>query len=937
MQIECNKCRNRISYEDTAPKFCSECGESLIQSLTSFQADETIARTPVSDVSDISAVTIPPDQTKQDAKSNQAASMPMENVGPYQLVRKLGQGGMGTVYEAVHTDTGQNVALKLLSPAVRGTEEMVQRFRRESQIAASINHPRSTFVYEAGQHEDQLFITMELMGGGTLKEVVAEDGPLPVGRAVDYLLDMIDGLLVAHNAGIVHRDLKPSNSFVDAEGRIKVGDFGLAKSFLGDSSLTQTGTFMGTPQYAAPEQIRNADVDERTDIYALGGTLFYLLTGRAPFVGNPAQVISSIASDIPPKVNEFAKDIPKPLVKLISQTLEKDPERRPFNLNVMRDGLLPYSTRGAIAADPGRRMAAFFFDSFLTAFVGVIVVMFFSPVLMFLFGMLRIPVDPQVTGSIILLPFVILYYSVCESQWGRTLGKWVFGMRVIDKQGQTPSFLAVFVRALLIPGLSMAVGQAFTLLFVDTTNIVNMNDVMAMSFQSQAFSLLTWVVIVGMVSTARKENGYQCVHGYLSNTRVVRLSGDLESRLLDHFPVTVAACSPNKPSLGEFEVVGRFSSNDGQTTYLGRDKELDRSVWIFDGFAESPISEERRHLTRASRLRIIKQSSDEGRNWYATESVPGIPLMDVLDDPTCQWKSFCPLVRDIAYELSLSEDGDMIPDNISEDHFWLDHTGRVRVLDHLLIASVGNIGSVDAKNPQDKSHTERKIRAAETIIDLLRQFMARQDHPVDLMAITDELEAKKNDESVFEWLVTRLSDSQERPSTWNPVDRLGMMAISVGVELSLISAVIFIASYLVMLLDQSSLLQTLLSTAAGLVVVAASGYFLNGGLATHLSGVAVRRSRDKNQASRLKTMWRNIIAWSPWVVLMSLLMFLIFYQLHYDPEVTNVNSGNSDIVVPLILLSLIPCFFIAIGTILAIFNPRRGLQDFLVGTRLMRN
>ena len=141
---------------------------------------------------------------------------PDARFGPFRIKRKLGQGGMGSVFEAEHCSTGQSIALKLLSRDLLATEESVERFKRESQIAASINHPRSTFVYEAGQLDNQFYITMELMTGGTLKEVVEEEGQLPVEKAIDYVLDIINGLQVAHEAGIVHRDLKPSNCFIDS-------------------------------------------------------------------------------------------------------------------------------------------------------------------------------------------------------------------------------------------------------------------------------------------------------------------------------------------------------------------------------------------------------------------------------------------------------------------------------------------------------------------------------------------------------------------------------------------------------------------------------------------------------------------------------------------------------------------------------------------------
>ena len=236
---------------------------------------------------------------------------------------------MGTVYKAIHTETKQAVALKLLSRSVRTTEETIQRFQRESQIAASINHPRSTFVYQAGQHQGQFYITMELMTGGTLTDVVRDKGPIPVDRAIDHVLDIISGLQSAHEAGIVHRDLKPSNCFLDQRGRVKIGDFGLAKSFIADSSLTQTGAFMGTPQYAAPEQLRSSDVDERTDIYALGVVMYRLITGELPFQGSTVYEIAALRLNRdPPLASGVVPGLSPRVDQAIRRCLDRDPELR---------------------------------------------------------------------------------------------------------------------------------------------------------------------------------------------------------------------------------------------------------------------------------------------------------------------------------------------------------------------------------------------------------------------------------------------------------------------------------------------------------------------------------------------------------------------------------------------------------------------------------
>ncbi len=230
MQIRCLSCNETFSVEGAVPKFCSECGQPLASSGSSDQQSATIKILPIA--SD-EAATMAPRSGAQETQELDSKTRPISAddgdwispgtlIGPFRIIRKLGQGGMGSVYEAEHASTGQSVALKLLSRDLLATDDSVERFKRESQIAASINHPRSTFVYEAGELDNQFYITMELMTGGTLKEVVDEEGPLPVERAIDYVLDVIDGLQVAHEAGIVHRDLKPSNCFIDHGGRARL-------------------------------------------------------------------------------------------------------------------------------------------------------------------------------------------------------------------------------------------------------------------------------------------------------------------------------------------------------------------------------------------------------------------------------------------------------------------------------------------------------------------------------------------------------------------------------------------------------------------------------------------------------------------------------------------------------------------------------------------
>src|SRR5258705_7714779 len=207
---------------------------------------------------------------------------PGQPFGPYVIVRPLGKGGMGQVYEAEETESGRRVAIKILSRGL-GDDEERERFLREGQLAAALSHPNTVYVFGTTEVQGFPVIAMELAPGGTLKDRVG-DTPLAPPAAVDAMLQVIAGLDAAASIGILHRDIKPSNCFVDRDGRVLVGDFGLSVATSSrDARGMSPGIILGTPGFASPEQLRSESLDVRSDIYAVGATLFYLLAGRAPF------------------------------------------------------------------------------------------------------------------------------------------------------------------------------------------------------------------------------------------------------------------------------------------------------------------------------------------------------------------------------------------------------------------------------------------------------------------------------------------------------------------------------------------------------------------------------------------------------------------------------------------------------------------------------
>ena len=251
----------------------------------------------------------------------------------YRLDQLLGQGGMGQVWRGHDLELGRDIAIKVLRP---DSDSMsLDRFQREAQIAASLQHPGITVVHDVGRHEDRLFIVMELLVGRDLSMILSEYSTgLPPSRVLDLALQTVDALAAAHQRLIVHRDLKPSNLFVLAEDRLKICDFGIARDMNATSILTTEGHIFGTPAYMSPEQCNGESVDTRSDLYSLGCVLYAMLVGHPPFAGNDRAVMRqhSDAHPTPPRAHNQA--IPERLEELVLGLLAKESAARPATAEV---------------------------------------------------------------------------------------------------------------------------------------------------------------------------------------------------------------------------------------------------------------------------------------------------------------------------------------------------------------------------------------------------------------------------------------------------------------------------------------------------------------------------------------------------------------------------------------------------------------------------
>src|SRR2546426_9032327 len=247
--------------------------------------------------------------------------------GRYMVVRKLGTGGMANVYLAEDEVLGRRVAIKILNDRHAGDDQFVERFRREAKNAASLSHPNIVSIYDRGEAEGTYYIAMEYLSGRSLKELIVSRGPTPIRIAIDYTRQMLAALGFAHRHGIVHRDIKPHNVVVDADGRLKVTDFGIARS--GASQMTEVGSIIGTAQYLSPEQARGSPVDQRSDVYSVGIVLYEMLTGTVPFTGDtPLEIAMKHLSATPEPPSAKRPDVPRELDMVVLRALAKDPEHR---------------------------------------------------------------------------------------------------------------------------------------------------------------------------------------------------------------------------------------------------------------------------------------------------------------------------------------------------------------------------------------------------------------------------------------------------------------------------------------------------------------------------------------------------------------------------------------------------------------------------------
>ena len=712
MQVSCPRCSRVLEYSGDRPLFCAYCGQPLGPADSDPRLVLTAAFEPGSGLpaglglgsgpgaGSGAGSGGPSGETEAAVRRGPGPARSDEpdpdRVAGYTILRRLGRGGMGTVYEAEDRDLGRRVALKVIGADHVASPEAVERFRQEGRLASTISHPRCVFVLSADEHQGRPYIVMELMPGETLQTLVEQRGPLPTGEAVAKILDVIEGLREAHIQGVVHRDVKPSNCFLEAGGRVKVGDFGLSKSLDADAGLTRSGSFIGTPLYASPEQIKRDAVDARTDVYSAAATLYYLLTGRPPFeAGDAAATLAKIVSEPPAPMRRYVPGLPPALEAAVLRGLDRDRDRRWQDLGRFREALLPFVSTGLSLGDLALRVSAYLADFLLLAAAGwgtaTVVFAALAP--------------PKEAARLLLGRYSlwllaaravesVAYFAVCEGLWGASPGKRFTGLRVSrEGEGGPPGVRRGALRALTFYALTGLPGEATTVLVFGLLPAGR-----AFLFEPLAL-VVRGVGLLAASATMRAGNGYRGLHELASGTRVVRLPHSARRRAPrgrripvrpERYQEGMARPVGVLQALGPFRVRGAVRWDGDRRVLLGEDPALGRPVWVvLRPKGSPPPPPARRDLGRPSRPRWLGGGEQAEGRWDAYAAPLGCPLADLAGKTGLPWADARPILHDLADELARAVAEGTLPGALAVDQVWIQPDGTVQLADPLGDSSVG--------------------------------------------------------------------------------------------------------------------------------------------------------------------------------------------------------------------------------------------------------
>jgi eukaryotic-like serine/threonine-protein kinase len=722
MSLSCSHCSRTITLTrgDDAPLFCMYCGQKLRSTVADGDATQqfspalrNLLKVPGAEYDFANTRTVDP---QQDTEAVVEDSVAPKQVSGFRLVRFIGGGGMGNVYEAINTENGQRVAVKLLSKRLANNPSSNERFRQEGRLASQIMHPRCVFVLRADTDNGRPFIVMELMPGETLKDLVDRKGPMPVEQAITAMLDVIDGLIEAHRLGVIHRDVKPSNCFLEANGRVKVGDFGLSKSLTGEQhekQLTGSGTFLGTVLFAAPEQIKHEPVGYDSDVYSVAATLYYMLIGKAPHQHESlTAVLAKVISEPAPSLRAQRPDIPKSLDKIILKGLERDRTRRFSTLEEFRRCLQEQLPSAQVPARLRSLLLAYCIDIALLQLVYIIV----EVVLRLVFNV-GYTVDNLNATPVYQILIAVFYFLLFEGFLAATPGKILMRLRVRRLgMANAPGLHWAGLRSLVFNALWL-IGPLFALL----CHLLNLDTL--------GFLLggLGWIVtiLLLLIQIRRTELGYRGLHDFASGTRTVALGlRERPTQLVSQRPAPLDHTIPSPPPLpakvGMFTVQGKLCDvDDGGEIWLGEDPSLGRRVLMRiepAGTGDDSLYDE--PIVRPTRLRSVGHGTvawkGAERAWVAYVAPTGAPLTDIVTaDKPLSWSDSDKILDQLLVELIEGEQSFTNPPSLTVEQIWVEPNGRVQLLDFPIPTGVAvAAGETRSRYPRGTTDTGKFLKSS---------------------------------------------------------------------------------------------------------------------------------------------------------------------------------------------------------------------------------
>ena len=862
--------------------------------------------------------------------------------GSYRIGRLLGRGGMGEVYEAEQIEQGRRVALKVLGQRMRDFEGRA-RFLREGQLAASVSHPHTVYIFGSEEISGIPVIAMELLPGGTLKDLVERDGPLAPAAAVDAILQVIAGLDAAQAAGILHRDIKPGNCFTDHDGSVKVGDFGLSISTLARdvTEIGAPGAFQGTPQFAAPEQLRGEPLDIRADIYAVGATLYYLLTGRPPFDARDLMtLVARVTTEAPPSPGTLNSIVPKELAAIVVRCLAKNRTERPVTYAVLDEALRPFSSSAPMPAPLGKRFIAGLIDWALLGIVTLGFGMYAAA------GWMYTRDKPAWLG--LTPPLVsLIYWAIFEGHWGASVGKRMCGLRVTGPSGRPLGVaralwrwvvfgVAAWIAVMACGGNTFGPFRMF--LMHVTTAIFGMYSTLLWG-QIDPWLMLSasFPIQLGLLFfMARRRNGFAGLHDLASRARVVERRTRDARGVIENAVAPAPADGRHPRRIGPYDVVGALGTTEAGVLLVGFDPALRRHVWIHVlPPGTPPLASIIRDLNRPGRLRWLNGGRRADSAWDAYEAPGGAPFTTITKTPQ-PWSTVKYWLVDLASEFDAAQ-ADGSNSAYTLDRVWITRSCRAIMLDFRApgdigpgdIESLGHL-AIGSLNDQRASQTFlaelARVAIGEADTADGRAAVARFRAPLPLSAHI--LLASLATRGFDSWRqvvsqTTRLLAVPDRVTNGRRAAQLA--ACAALPTLSTVDFLLLLAPFLSGAVHSFAEMFTLIACAG-----VASAFISRGGLLLRSFGIAVV-TRDGREASRLRAASRALIAWSP-VVPMAWLMHvqstisqvsLRRTQQSFNPAGTHVDAALGVAVV------FVGC------TVWAIVHPERGLQDRMAGTWLV--